>query len=197
MKIIIAKNAGFCGGVRRAYELVKRELHLKAPKRSSNVFILGSLVHNEGVSQEVESWGIQKIKNLRPVKKGDVLIITAHGAPKEVYEKITQKGAKIFDATCPKVSLIHKIVKRSCATGTKVVVFGDKKHKEVKGILSWAGKKAEVIKDLKEAKEVWKRLENKAKKEEKLLLVSQTTQPFMEFDKVKEFFKSTNKSQNS
>ncbi len=138
--------------------MVKKNSLIKKEERTKNVpvFILGSLVHNDGVAKEVESWGIKKIKNLRSVKENSIVIITAHGAPKEVYEKIAQKGAKVFDATCPKVALIHQLVKEKKQAGFQVVIFGDKNHKEVKGIASWGGSDLKIVNSLKEAQALWK-----------------------------------------
>jgi len=198
MKVIIAQNAGFCGGVERAYEMVKKEFFDKKKKKNQKIapaFILGSLVHNDGVAKEVESWGIKRIKNLRSIKKNSIVIITAHGAPKEVYEKITRKGAQVFDATCPKVALIHQLVKEKKQAGFQVIIFGDKNHKEVRGIASWGGSNLKIINSLKEARMLWEKyFSPKAKKHQKVkkvLLVSQTTQPILEFEKVKNFFKKS------
>ncbi len=194
MKIIIAQKAGFCGGVKRAYEMTKKNFFKKKKNQKlDSVFILGSLVHNDGVAKEVESWGIRKIKNLKPVKKNSIVIITAHGAPKEIYEKITQKGARIFDATCPKVALIHELVKSKKKAGFQVIIFGNKNHKEVKGIASWGGNNLKIIDSFKEAQKLWKEhFSQKAKKIQKtrkVLLISQTTQPVLKFEKIKNFLK--------
>ena len=177
VKISLTKNCGFCGGVQRAFSIVKKEFKDKSLKR--RVFILGSLVHNENVMDMIKQWGIKKIKTLRSVKAGDVVIITAHGVRKDVMEQVLAKGCKLFNATCPKVSIIHKKVMDHHEKGFKVVIFGDREHKEVKGINGWCEGKASVVSDLADAKVLvkkWTMDKDKDKDKDPIIIVSQTTQ---------------------
>lgn len=173
MKVNLSKNCGFCGGVHRAYAIVKKEFEGKPIKR--RILILGSLVHNENVMGTVKKWGIEKIKTLRSIKAGDVVIITAHGVGKDVMEQVVEKGCKLFDATCPKVSIIHKKVAQYHNKGFKVVIFGDSKHKEVKGINGWCENKAHVVSNLADAKTLARKWKT-SKDKKPIIVVSQTTQ---------------------
>ncbi|MEA2007255.1 MAG: 4-hydroxy-3-methylbut-2-enyl diphosphate reductase [Patescibacteria group bacterium] len=173
MKVNLAKNCGFCGGVYRAYAIVKKEFEGKFLK--NRILILGSLVHNENVMRTVKQWGIEKIKTLRSVKAGDIVIITAHGVGKDVMEQVMEKGCKLFDATCPKVSIIHKKVAQHHEKGFKVVIFGDNQHKEVKGINGWCENKAYVVSGSKAAKALAKKWQ-KTRDKKPIIIVSQTTQ---------------------
>ena len=181
MKINLAKNCGFCGGVNRAYAIVKKEF--KGKKNKNQVLILGSLVHNENVMETINGWGIRKVKTLRTAKEGDVVIITAHGVGKDVINKVLEKKCKLFDATCPKVSIIHKTVMESHINGCQVVIFGDKKHKEVKGINGWCDGKAAVVSNPTEAKQLSKKwTDGKSKKP--IIIVSQTTQNVEQYQNI-------------
>ena len=187
MQTILAKNIGFCGGVKRAFEMVEAEfcLHSKAKKKKklSNVYILGSLVHNKYVADLIEAWGIQKIDNLTSIKAGDQMIITAHGAGQPIFEALKKKGAKVFDTTCPKVKQIHQSVEKHTQKGDQILIYGDLKHKEVQGICGWCqGKNSFKVlqntRQLKALKQEWQ-----TKKIKQAILVSQTTQNQAKFEK--------------
>lgn len=183
MEVTLAKHAGFCGGVQRAFDLVEKEF---GGKENSNVLILGSLAHNENVMARVFNWGIKKIDDLKEVKTGDTVIITAHGVGEDVIQEVKSKGAEIFDTTCPKVSQVHKSVKDYYQKGFEVIIFGDKLHKEVIGTNGWCERKAAVISDLDEAKKLlldWKGSENV----NPVLIVSQTTQNIDDYRRITEF----------
>lgn len=141
MKINIAKSAGFCFGVRRALDIAKAAA--KTEKRS---VMLGDIVHNEYVVEEIKKLGIKKIKRLNK-NKGSTLIIRAHGASSVVYEKALKFGYKIIDATCPMVKEIHKIAKTKESENCTIIIIGDKKHDEVNGILGHLKTKGIVIED--------------------------------------------------
>lgn len=175
MKVNLAKNCGFCGGVRRAFSIVKKEFKDKSFK--GRILILGSLVHNENVMDVIKQWGIKKIKTPHSVKAGDVVIITAHGVRKDVIEQILAKGCKLFDATCPKVSVIHKKVMDHHERDFEVVIFGDREHKEVKGINGWCNGKANVVSNLADARALSKKWTTEEDKSP-IIIVSQTTQNF-------------------
>lgn len=179
MIVKVAKNAGFCGGVNRAFVMVKKKF--KNSKSKPRVLILGSLVHNENVAAVIGGWGIKKINTLRSIKKDDIVIITAHGVSKERIQKIKDKGATVFDVTCPNVSRVHRSVSEYVKKGYDIVIFGDRKHKEVKGINGWCKNKAKIIENEKEMKSLAKTIA-RSKKNKPILVVSQTTQSITLFD---------------
>lgn len=182
MKCIVAKTAGFCGGVRKAFSMVQKRFDGKV--NGERVFILGSLVHNENVMKMVTKMKIKKIDNLDPVGKNDTVIITAHGVGKDVLDEIEKRGAKVFDVTCPKVSAVQNYAREYFEKGFEIVIFGDKEHKEIRGINGWCEKKARVVADFVQLEEFLKEIrEGEIKKP--ILLISQTTQNIENFERVK------------
>jgi small subunit ribosomal protein S1 len=186
MKAKVAKNTGFCGGVQRAFILVENKF--KRSKDNKRVLILGSLVHNENVAQIIGSWGIRKIKTFRNVKRGDTVIITAHGVSKLRIDKLKDKGARVFDVTCPKVSKVHRTVSDHYKKGYDIIIYGDRKHKEVKGINGWCNNRAQIVESESEIGKLVKKLKN-SKNNKPILLVSQTTQNVSMFKKAGESIK--------
>ncbi len=151
------------------------EKKFKNYKKKNPVFILGSLVHNENVMAVVEKWRIKKIKTLRSIKKSDTVIITAHGVSKQRIKSIKEREAIVFDTTCPNVSRVHRCVCGYAEKRFEIIIFGDKKHKEVMGINGWCGKNAKIIVTKNETKKLARQIVN-SKRQRPLLVVSQTTQ---------------------
>ncbi len=139
MKINVAKSSGFCFGVRRAIDMCLALTDSEKPVR-----VLGDIVHNNYVVRELSEKCIKKVKNIRPAKKGSILIISAHGAPKKTFDRAKVCGYRIMDATCPKVKDIYKIAERLEKNNT-VIIIGDKGHAEVKGIAGQLKKKPITI----------------------------------------------------
>ncbi|MDD4956414.1 MAG: 4-hydroxy-3-methylbut-2-enyl diphosphate reductase [Candidatus Omnitrophica bacterium] len=127
MKINIAKSSGFCFGVKRAIEISSS---LACPGKK--VYVLGDIVHNSFVVEDLRKKGIKKIEQIRPMKNA-TLIIRAHGAGKSTFLKAEKCGFKIVDATCPKVKEIYKIA-RQLEKSHRIIIIGDAGHDEVKGI---------------------------------------------------------------
>lgn len=128
MRINLAKSAGFCFGVKRALDIA-----IKTAKEKNKVVMLGDIVHNEQVVNKIMRSGIKKISKLIPTKNR-VLLIRAHGEPLSVFNAALKLGYKIIDATCPMVKEIHKIAGNMEKKGYKIIIIGDKKHDEVRGI---------------------------------------------------------------
>ena len=103
MKINVAKSAGFCFGVKRAIKIA-----MEAANSGITIEMLGDIVHNEDVSQDIKNAGIKKVSCLR---KGEnkALLIRAHGISLKIITLAELHGYKIIDATCPMVKDIHKI----------------------------------------------------------------------------------------
>ncbi|MCM8756420.1 MAG: 4-hydroxy-3-methylbut-2-enyl diphosphate reductase [Candidatus Omnitrophica bacterium] len=139
MKIILAKSAGFCFGVRRAIQIAE-----VTAKKYRNVYMSGEIVHNELVIERLKQLGIKKIKKLGS-GKDKIFLVRAHGEPKKRIEKANNLGYKIIDATCPMVKEIHKIAQREESNNRKIIVVGDKNHDEVLGILGQLKYKSYVI----------------------------------------------------
>ncbi|MFH1836575.1 MAG: 4-hydroxy-3-methylbut-2-enyl diphosphate reductase [Candidatus Omnitrophota bacterium] len=127
LKINIAKSSGFCFGVKRAIDISN-----KLCEQKGNVRVLGDIVHNSFVVRDLEKKGIKRIRYIKKTKNTN-LIISSHGAPKEVFSKARKCGYTVTDATCPKVKNIYRIAQR-LEKNNKIIIIGDSGHDEVKGI---------------------------------------------------------------
>jgi len=143
MKINLAKSAGFCFGVKRALNIA---LSLAGSPKGKNVEMLGDIVHNEDVVCQIRRTGIKKIKRFGR-GAGKTLLIRAHGASNRVMKEALRRGYNIVDATCLMVKDIHKIVMEMEKEGFTIIVIGDKKHEEVKGIVGQLQGAAVIIED--------------------------------------------------
>ena len=146
MQVTLSQFAGFCDGVRRAYEIVT-SLAGKEIKRP--VFVLGSLVHNQDVVERIEKLGIKKIsiEDFRQSKKGEIgtIIVTAHGVGPWFYDKARADGIDVVDTTCCKVIKVQRLARYFIRKGGAVVLVGDKDHKEVEGIDEWGEGKTLIV----------------------------------------------------
>ena len=135
MEVIVAKNAGFCFGVKRAIEETEKLL----ADRKKTIYSIGSLIHNEIVINKLREKGLIELDDLDEIKKlkNETVIIRTHGIEKEVKELLTKNGNELIDLTCPFVSKIHEIVDKYSKDDYKVIVIGDKNHPEVRGIVSY------------------------------------------------------------
>jgi 4-hydroxy-3-methylbut-2-enyl diphosphate reductase len=131
-----ASEYGFCFGVRRAIKLVE-----EAQKKYGKVVTLGPIVHNQQVVKRLDDSGIRVMSNLERIKEGTVAI-TAHGASPEVLEAVTCPEITVVDTTCPIVRVAQKAAKKLTQDGFTVIIFGEKNHPEVKGLLGCAGENA-------------------------------------------------------
>ncbi len=164
MKILLAKNSGFCFGVRRAVEMAERCAEERKP-----VYTYGNIIHNESVVSELSERGVHSVESLDGLKPGDTLIIRAHGAPPRVYKDCETRNIRLVDATCPYVKRIHQIAQKAAQDGRSVLIAGMANHPEVVGICGWAGEKAFVLESAEDVARL--------PKLEKATLVAQTTLP--------------------
>lgn len=164
MKIKLARSAGFCFGVKRAIDIAYRTL-----LSNKNVYMLGNIVHNEEVAKKLKDAGVKNIKELSD-GKNKILLIRAHGASLYTINKARKLGYRIIDATCPMVKEIHKIASRAESEDRNIIVIGDKKHDEVRGIIGQLKRKAIVISGLEDVPL------KKIKKIKKAAIVAQSTQ---------------------
>ena len=146
-KVILAKEVGFCFGVKRAINLTKQALDER-----SNVFILGDLVHNKRVTDELEARGLNKVEDYG-AKQGGTMVIRAHGLPKFKIQEARTQGLEIVDATCPIVLRAQEAAQSLESRGCQVVIIGDRNHAEIKGILGALENPALVIDSVEELRE--------------------------------------------
>jgi (E)-4-hydroxy-3-methyl-but-2-enyl pyrophosphate reductase len=152
IKVLRARKYGFCTGVRNATLRVKK---FAASKKHGA--ILGQLVHNERVVEEMEQLGIKTVEMLSDVKEPYV-IFSAHGVPPSFYTEASDKGVEVIDATCKFVLDIHKESKKALERGEHLVFIGDPRHREVIGYTYDLGHECfHIIQNIEQAKEVdWK-----------------------------------------
>jgi 4-hydroxy-3-methylbut-2-en-1-yl diphosphate reductase len=141
LEIERAAGIGFCFGVRRAIDILKRTVRLQGPVQT-----LGAVVHNEQVLERLEMTGISIAHNLDEVK-GRFVAISSHGVSPETEAAIRLRGLEIIDTTCPFVRRAQVAARRLAGSDFHVVVYGDASHPEVKGILGWAENKGMALLD--------------------------------------------------
>ena len=129
MKVQLAKSAGFCFGVNKAVNAVCDLLDA-----GEKVATLGPIIHNPQLVEKLSRRGVQIVESPADAAKDAVLVIRSHGVPRAVYEEIRRCGVRMYDATCPFVSKIHRIVSRYSADGYRVLIAGNAGHPEVMGI---------------------------------------------------------------
>ena len=129
MKITVAKDAGYCFGVRDAVNLA-----YDASDRYGEVYMLGDIVHNENVVKDLENAGAKVVETLDDIPKDKPVLLRAHGTINETWNEAKAKNLNIIDATCPLVHEIHREVKMLEEEGRKIVIIGDHGHDEVNAI---------------------------------------------------------------
>jgi 4-hydroxy-3-methylbut-2-enyl diphosphate reductase len=185
LKIKIAKNAGFCFGVRRAIDIAE-----KTAKRKFKVYTLGPIIHNPQEVGRLKKQGIETLKNPKKVK-GGFIILRTHGIPFELHKKLEEnKSINIIDATCPFVKRAQNIVKQLStdikSSDKTIILVGEKVHPEVVALVSYGNEKCVVIENIREAK--------KFKGCGDLNIVSQTTQTPKNFNNIVKVLKKRYKT---
>ena len=131
MDVLLANPRGFCAGVDRAIEIVKRAIEtLGAP-----IYVRHEVVHNRFVVEDLRNRGAVFVEELDEVPDNATVIFSAHGVSQAVRAEATSRGLKIFDATCPLVTKVHFEVARHCRVGRDVVLIGHAGHPEVEGTM--------------------------------------------------------------
>ncbi len=138
MKIIVAKNSGFCSGVRKAVDTA-----LSVPPE--NTFVLGELIHNTVVTDRIATRGIVTVDSPEDVPEGGTLLIRSHGAGKRVFAVFEKRKLNVVDCTCAFVHKTQKIVEEQSALGKTIVIAGHREHPEVVGLLGWCNSEAYVV----------------------------------------------------
>ena len=164
MKVILAKRAGFCFGVKRATQMA-----FEAAGKDNKTYTLGPIIHSPQVVSKLEEMGVKVLKNLDSMDKGTI-IIRSHGVASDELAEAVQKSLEIVDATCPFVKKAQEHVKSLSESGYSVVVVGDADHPEVQGIVSYGGDKVFVVGSGDEVSGL--------PKMNKIGIVAQTTQSF-------------------
>ncbi|MFY2764271.1 4-hydroxy-3-methylbut-2-enyl diphosphate reductase [Arenimonas sp. MALMAid1274] len=131
MDVLLANPRGFCAGVDRAIEIVKRAIEsLGAP-----IYVRHEVVHNRFVVEDLRQRGAVFVEELDEVPAGATVIFSAHGVSQAVRIEAERRGLKVFDATCPLVTKVHIEVARHCRAGRDVILIGHAGHPEVEGTM--------------------------------------------------------------
>ena len=166
-EVMLAKSAGFCYGVRRAVELARR-----TAEGGGNCWMLGDLIHNRFVVEDLARRGIRKTADSALLGPDDIVIIRSHGELKSVLDALEQRGVRCVNATCPNVIRIQRLVAQAEAEGRQPVIIGEAAHPEVAGIASWC--LSPLVFDGPESVQAW--LDTpESKREIPMTVVAQTT----------------------
>ncbi|MBI3948508.1 MAG: 4-hydroxy-3-methylbut-2-enyl diphosphate reductase [Armatimonadetes bacterium] len=130
MRVVTAREVGFCFGVKRAIHLTQQVL-----TENDEAFILGDLIHNKAATSGLEARGLRKVEHLSECRPGAPMVVRAHGLPAEQLQAAREAGLAVVDATCPIVRKAQEAAQKLEARGCQVVVVGDANHPEIKGIL--------------------------------------------------------------
>ena len=186
--ITLAKLAGFCYGVKRAVETVKK---LKAENPDKHVFVLGELIHNSQVINELEKLGIKTLTEIPQSGEG-ICVIRSHGESPEVIEKIKNAGFTPVDLTCPDVKKVQQTAIELAKDDYFVVIVGKSEHPEVIAIKANAelwSKNVVVAASVEQLKPY----ENEIKSHKRVGVVVQTTQRITTLNHIVEYLTAISK----
>lgn len=164
MRIKLAKRIGFCFGVKRAVNMAEEALEKDRP-----IYSLGSIIHNRQVVEDLFCKGLKVIKDINGIK-GGVVVISSHGISPKIAKRISGKGIKIIDTTCPFVLKAQEVARRLSNNGYKIVIVGDANHPEIKALVDFVPNEVSVVKDPREASRLELGLSDRVS------VISQTTQ---------------------
>ena len=148
MKIFIAKDAGYCFGVRDAVNMA-----YDTASEHGEVYMLGTIVHNERVIENLDKAGAKVVNDFEDVPDGKTLLFRAHGTSPELWKKAKNKNINLVDGTCPLVTEIHHEIKTLEKEGRKTIIIGDHGHDEVVAIAAQVEKPI-IIANIGEAKKM-------------------------------------------
>ena len=131
MQIRLANTRGFCAGVDRAIEIVRKVLE----QNGSPVYVKHEVVHNKTVVNELKGLGAVFVEEIEDVPTGEIVIYSAHGVSKVVQKDSEEKHLEVYDATCPLVSKVHAEVIKYSKLGYECILIGHKNHPEVEGTM--------------------------------------------------------------
>jgi 4-hydroxy-3-methylbut-2-en-1-yl diphosphate reductase len=141
LKIFLANPRGFCAGVDRAIEIV--DLSLKT--YGAPIYVRHEIVHSRHVVESLRGKGAIFVEELNEVPDGAIVIFSAHGVAKEVWEESRRRNLKVIDATCPLVIKVHNEVNRDYSNEYELILIGHAGHPEVVGTLGQVPDKFHLV----------------------------------------------------
>jgi (E)-4-hydroxy-3-methyl-but-2-enyl pyrophosphate reductase len=163
VKVVLARTAGFCIGVKRALEMVLKAIN----ENQTKIYTYGPLIHNPQVLELLRERGISILKPGEDVPSG-LVVIRAHGIPPQERRLLEQAGVQIIDATCPRVAKVQAIIQRWAAKGCAALIVGDADHPEVRGLMGYTDGRGFVVSTSQDVRDLPELHE--------LIVVAQTTQ---------------------
>ena len=168
MKIELAENYGFCFGVKRA---------IKIAEENTNSVTYGPLIHNsKEIGRLDKDFKVGLSEDFKSFKTGEKVIVRTHGIVKDELAQLHANGVDVVDATCPYVTKPQQICQEMSESGYDVIIFGDEKHPEIKGVKSYATHGAKVVTSVDDVKNM--------KFKENIALVAQTTRKVEDYMKI-------------
>jgi len=137
LTIVIAQTAGFCYGVKRAVEMAW-EAVAESEKSGKKAATLGPIIHNPQEVERLEEKGIAPQDTIDGLDAGEIIVIRAHGIPKNERAEAKARGLQVMDATCPFVRRPQMLAERAARDGALVIIVGDPDHPEIRGVKSFA-----------------------------------------------------------
>jgi len=165
LKLLLSKPRGFCAGVERAIDTVKKALQLFGPP----IYVRHQIVHNKHVVKDLEERGAIFVEDLSLVPEGSRLIYSAHGVAPSVREQAKKRGLIEIDATCGLVTKVHSAVKRYASRGYQIILIGHKNHVETVGTAGEAPEVTHIVESVEDVRALV------FAPEEKLFYTTQTT----------------------
>ena len=150
MKIYLANPRGFCAGVDRAIDIV--DLSLK--KYGAPIYVRHEIVHSRHVVNSLRQKGAVFVEELSEVPEGSVVIFSAHGVAKSVWEEANRRRLHVIDATCPLVIKVHNEVNRDYTQGYDLILIGHAGHPEVIGTLGQIPDKFHLVSSVEDVEKL-------------------------------------------
>jgi 4-hydroxy-3-methylbut-2-enyl diphosphate reductase len=181
MEIRLANTRGFCAGVDRAIEIVKKVIEI----HGAPIYVKHEVVHNKTVVEELKSLGAIFVEDIEEIPEGEVVVYSAHGISKAVEVQSGERNLDVFDATCPLVSKVHAEVNTYAKMGFDCLLIGHKNHPEVEGTMGQFdtsfGGTITLVEDIEDAKKL------SFKNTSNLAFVTQTTLSVDDTKEIKEY----------
>jgi 4-hydroxy-3-methylbut-2-enyl diphosphate reductase len=150
MKVLLCRPRGFCAGVERAIEIVRRAI----AKFGSPIYVRHEIVHNRVVVDDLTAQGAVFVDDLAEVPPGAHVIFSAHGVAPAVFAEAARLALHAIDATCPLVTKVHIEARRFARADCTILLIGHRDHVEVEGVVGEAPERMIVVSSPEEAEEV-------------------------------------------
>ena len=132
LEIIKDGETGFCFGVRRAIDVVRR-----SARRYGSIETLGAIVHNQHVLEKLAGIGIRMVESIDEIR-GNIVVTCAHGISPVKESELRSRNIEIISTTCPFVHRAQLAARNLSREGFQVVIYGEADHPEVEGVIGWA-----------------------------------------------------------